>query len=358
MSVKCSRFIVWLTVITCLGLLGLPVWAQEEASLEVHFIDVGQGDSILLHTSTGVDILIDAGQPPYGKKVLAYLETLGIQELDYVIGTHPHADHIGGLLDVVSDMPIQMIIDPGVPYATGVFESYLGTIKEKKVPFKTVLKGDEIAVEDPFLKLQVFAPYEDQLEYGDDVNDVSVVIRASYGDVSFLLMGDAGFPTEDRLVMEKAAMESTVLKVGHHGSKYSTGELFLLWVEPEVAVIPVGDNNYGHPTAEVLGRLESRNVDTYRNDFHGTVVIRTNGQTYEIETEKEYVEEVDQRVNINTAFYGDLIELPGVTYELAQEIVEYREMFGMFLSEKELLRVDLMTSEILEGIVPWIKFVD
>ncbi|AZR73683.1 hypothetical protein BBF96_09970 [Anoxybacter fermentans] len=353
-----KRIMLLIVTIILVAQLVFPVLAEDKPTLEVHFIDVGQGDCILLHSSNGVDILIDGGYPDNGRKILIYIRRLGIKELDLVIGTHPHADHIGGLIDVLNGIKVKRVIDPGVVYPSGIYESYLTTIKNKKILFTTVLAGDIIEMkEDPFLKLKVLAPYEDQLDYGDDVNDVSIVIKAVFGNVSFLLTGDAGFDTEDRMIWNKVDLQSTILKVGHHGSKSSTGDMFLTCVSPEVAVIQVGaNNNYGHPTDEVLERLNWKDIKIYRNDLHGTIVVTTDGETYKVETEKQLEAEQDIRVNINKAPLGDLLDIPGMSYELAREIVDYRENFGIFLNKNELLKLDSITPELLEQILPYIKF--
>lgn len=347
-------FIIILAILLCCAQL----FADKADNLTIHFIDVGQGDSILLHSSNGTTILIDGGTPDNGNNILLYLKRLGIEKLDLVISTHPHADHIGGLSTVLEGIQVNGVVDPGVIYPTGTYESYLRTIKEKKIPFKTVVAGDKIEVSDINLILEVLAPFPEQLDYDDDVNDVSIVIRAIFGKVRFLLTGDAGFNTEDLLIRDKVYLESTVLKVGHHGSRYSTGDLFLRLVKPEVAVIQVGDNSYGHPTEDVLEKLARRNVKIFRNDHHGTIVITTDGEKYEVKTEKILMIAEDKRVNINKAPEGDILDIPGVDIDLAREIVKYREYFGIFLNAKELLQLKSITPERLEEILPYIKFVD
>ncbi|MCK4259242.1 MAG: MBL fold metallo-hydrolase [Halanaerobiales bacterium] len=346
------------TIIFSLFSQVIIVSAETEPGMEVHFIDVGQGDSILLHTSDGTDILIDGGYPDQGTKILIYIRRLGIKELDLVIGTHPHADHIGGLITVLSGISVKEVIDPGVVYPAGVFENYLITIQEEKIPFRTVLAGEKIITENSLLDIEVLAPFEDQLDYGDDVNNVSIVLKVTYGDVKFLLTGDAGFDTEDLFLVNNVDLESDILKVGHHGSKYSTSNIFLASVTPEVAIIQVGENSYGHPTEEVLERLKWKDVEIYRNDHHGTVVIHTDGKEYEVKTEKVFEIIEDYRLNINSAPLGDILDIPGVNIDLAREIVRYREGHGIFLTNDELLRVDLMTPELLEEILPYIKLAE
>ena len=345
-----------------LSLITFPVAADGE-SLEAHFIDVGQGDAILLHSSDGTDILIDGGYPDKGNKILIYMKRLGIKDLDLVIGSHPHADHIGGLVKVIKNFSVKEVLDPGVVYSTGIFEEYLTTIKEEQIPFRTALAGDIINFENSNLKMKVLAPYKGQLNYGDDINDVSFVIKVVYGEVSFLLTGDAGFDTEDKLVLNKVDIDSDILKVGHHGSRYSSSNMFLSTVSPEVAVIQVGANNtYGHPTTEALTRLRRKGVqedNIYRNDLHGTVIITTDGQDYHVKTEKTIVKEDDNRVNLNLAPMGDIIEVPGINYEMANEIIDYRKDFGYLLNITELVNsLDSITPEIADEISPYIKFAE
>lgn len=360
MSRFSKRFLIIFIAALFLGQIFLPALADTKTpTLEVHFIDVGQGDSILLHSSAGTDILVDAGTPEMGPKVLSYLRNLKIKDLDYIVSTHPHADHIGGLPDVIAGMPVKCVIDTGVTYPSSILENYLRAIKEKKIPFKTVLAGDKIQVDDKMMKIEVLAPYKDQLNYGKDVNGVSIVLKVTYGNISFLLTGDAGTPTEDKLAMNNINVKSTILKVGHHGSRYSTSDTFLLSVKPEIGVIEVGaDNDYGHPTPDTLNRLQKRNVQVYRTDQHGSIVVTTDGKTYQVKTEKTLQTSADKRVNINKAPMGDIADIPGMDLKLAQEIVYYRDKFGMIISEKELLRVKGMTPEILQKILPYIKLTD
>ena len=360
MTRNSKRFLSIIATLFLLSIILLPALAADSKTptLQVHFIDVGQGDSILLHSSQGTDVLIDAGNPGDGAKVLAYIKSLKIKDLDYVVATHPHADHIGGLADVIEGITVKNVIDTGVSYSSSSLERYLKAVKAKKIPFRTVLAGDKLSVDDKMLKLNVLAPYKDQLNYGKNVNDVSIVIRATFGNISFLLTGDAGTPTEDRLLMNKINVKSTILKVGHHGSRSSTGDTFLMSVKPEIGAIEVGaDNDYGHPTQDTLDRLTKRNVQVYRTDQHGTIVVTTDGKTYSVKTERSATV-ADQRVNINKAPMGDILDIPDMDLKLAQAIVDYRDKYGMIITEKELLRVKGMTPELLQKYLPYIKFVD
>ncbi len=248
--------------------------------LIVHFMDVGQGDAILIQTSTQ-NILIDGGERNTG--VLDYLKNQGVDDLDIVIGNHPHSDHIGGLIDVLRDLTVKEIIDPGVVHTTKTYEEYLTLIEEKGVDFVLgragMMKdlGGGVTME----ILHPVSPEESNL------NDVSVVSRIVFGQVSFLFTGDIEKTGEAQILDQGCELASVVLKVGHHGSDTSTTEAFLKKVNPDTAVIMVGAGNvYGHPHEETLEKLRRQGVNIYRTDIHGNIVMTTDGQELDIGLER------------------------------------------------------------------------
>lgn len=260
-----------------------PAGWQEPAdeNLTVHFLDVGQGDSILLEYN-GSAMLIDAGERDQGAGISAYLHDQDISGLDYVVATHPHSDHIGGMAEILDSFQVEHFIDSGFPHTSKTYENMLITIDENNIPFEVVKKGEEIEF-DPAVDVEVLNPGP---EYSDDLNENSVVLKVSYGEVSFLLMGDAGLETEEKLMDTGYDLDSDILKVGHHASRSASGEAFISAVSPEISIIEVGaDNVYGHPHEEILERLQAVSR-IYRTDLDGSIIITTDGDTYTISTQK------------------------------------------------------------------------
>lgn len=250
-------------------------------TIEVHFIDVGQADCILIISGSST-MLVDGGNNADAKLVVNYLEKQGITKLDYVIGTHPHEDHIGGIDAVIDNFDIGKVIMPKVQSNTKTFEDVLTAIADKGLKITTPVSGTEYSVGDA--KFTILAPNSGKYS---DTNDYSVVIKLEFGSTSFLLTGDAGFDSEDEMITMGYDLQSTVLKVGHHGSKTSTSSGFLQAVRPQYAVICVGkDNSYGHPTDEALSRLKVAGAEAYRTDEKGTIVITSDGTTLTFNFEK------------------------------------------------------------------------
>lgn len=249
---------------------------SPDEELVVHFIDVGQGDAVLIEAES-MNILIDAGTRGAGEVVVEYLVRRGIRELDLVIGTHPHADHIGGLIEVFRSFKVSRIIDAGVPHTTVTFDDYLTEI-EKQVEAGHCtyeVPGGQV-ITDGAMVLTVLGPDRDL----GSLNNNSVVCRVDFGSTSFLFMGDAERAAEESLLRRGVQLGACVLKVGHHGSRTSTTADFLDAVSPKYAVIMCGkDNRYGHPHEEVLARLTSADVEIYRTDVHGTVVFTSDATT-------------------------------------------------------------------------------
>ncbi len=254
--------------------------APPTGQLTVHFIDVGQGDSIFIKTPEQ-NILIDGGNR--GDTVVNYLQALGVNKLDLVIGTHPHADHIGGLINVMERIAVDAVIDPGVMHTTVTFEDYLTLIDEKDIEYIEGRAGMHRDLGGR-AELKIVHP----VSPGDHLNNASIVARVTYGDISFLFTGDAEKEAEAEMLRRDYSLQSTILKVGHHGSRTSTTREFLDTVEPKAAVIMCSrDNSYGHPHEETLNILAHARVDIYRTDQHGTIIVTTDGRSYEVSTETD-----------------------------------------------------------------------
>lgn len=248
--------------------------------LRVHFIDVGQGDSIFIQSPEGKNMLIDGGKRDTGKEVVTYLHSQGVDKLDYVVATHPDADHIGGLLAVLNSISVKNFVDSGKVHTTQTYEKVLELISDKKIPFIVPRKGDTIPL-DSTIGINV-------LNTGDDSNDnneASLVLKVQYGKVSFLLMGDADIGVE-KSMLNQYYLESTFLKAGHHGSDTSTSEDFIRAVKPKVTILSYGkDNSYGHPQKEVVNRIKNIKSHVYATAEIGTIIVKTNGVDSTISTQ-------------------------------------------------------------------------
>ena len=256
----------------------LDIKAEINGKLTVDFIDVGQGDAILVRSPQGLAMLIDAGDNTEEDRMVQFLQDKGIKKLDYVIGTHPHADHIGGLDKVIRTFDIGQIYMPKKAHTTKTFKDVLLAVKEKGYKIQTAKAGVTLDLGEG-VEVQMVAPVRDTYE---DMNDYSAVIRLSYGDTSFLFTGDAEKISEDQMLDGKYPLQSTVLKVGHHGSITSTTDEFLKAVSPTFGVISSQkDNSYGHPHKEIIKKLEKENVTYYDTQDHGTVTAITDGETIE-----------------------------------------------------------------------------
>ena len=250
--------------------------APPTGILEAHFIDVGQGDSILIKTADK-NILIDGGDR--GNTVVNYLRNQGVSSLDLVIGTHPHADHIGGLINVMDAIPVREIIDTGVAHTTITFEDYLDVIDAKDIIFTEGRAGMTRNLGGG-AEMEIIHPTSPSSSH---LNNASIVCRVTFGEVSFMFTGDAEQAAEKKILNRGYELNSDILKVGHHGSNTSTTSSFLSAVSPSTAIIKCGSGNtYGHPHEETLARLTNAGVDIYRTDTQGTIVITTDGASYDV----------------------------------------------------------------------------
>ena len=243
--------------------------AFSDGGMAVHFIDVGQGDSILAE-SDGHFLLIDAGENDQGDTVISYLEEAGVEALDYVIGTHPHSDHIGGLDDVIRAFDVETVILPPVEHTTKTFEDVLDAIEEKDLSITLPVPGDSYELGGA--AFTILAP---QRDYGDDLNNWSVGLRLACGDGAFVACGDAEAQAEEDMAASGLALSADVLKIGHHGSSTSTSDAFLKAVSPAFAVISCGEgNSYGHPHKETLEKLEAAGIQVLRTDLLGDITAQ------------------------------------------------------------------------------------
>jgi len=268
-----------IAILFCFNVLAWTAVFQigEHRFLKVVFFDVGQGDSIFIETPKKTQILIDGG--PSGRVV----EKLGSElpffdrSIDLVIATHPDSDHISGLIEVLKSYQVDLVATTGVKGLTAEFNEFASEVEKNKANKIILKKGQRISINN--LYIYVFAPLEDfEGKTVKDYNTSSLVLKAVYGNNSFLLTGDAPYSIEKKMVAQEIDLSSQVLKIGHHGSKNSSSDIFLEKVNPEIAVIQVGrDNTYGHPSQEVLGKLEKYGIMILRTDEQGDIKFFSNG---------------------------------------------------------------------------------
>lgn len=274
---------VWLTLafLTAAGFAAYSAWQTSRIGFAVHFVDVGQGDGAIV-VCDGKTLVIDGGTAENGAKMVEYLRnTLHVSKVDFVIGTHPHADHIGGLPDVIRACKVKKLYSPVDEFEAKPFETMKRAADDKKLKITVPQAGQSFSL--GRAKVEFLAP----LGIYDNVNDLSLVVRITYGQTAFLLTGDAERPSEYDMTDSGEDLSATVLKVGHHGSNTSTSYVFLRQVMPAYAIISCGkDNAYGHPHEEVLSRLADEGAEVYRTDECGTIVCRSNGAKVTVRTEK------------------------------------------------------------------------
>jgi len=260
----------WLALAPWLALVLLvapPTWA---GTLLVDVLDVGQGDAIFIQSPEGKTVLIDAG--PRKANVVAELRARGVTGLDLVVATHPHSDHIGGMEQIVNEFPIGTYMDSGQSHTTATYRDVMEAVEEQGVPYVRAEKGQRIQLGSEAV-LWVLWPGKLYLSgTRSDHNSNSVVLRLEHQGHCVLLIGDAEAETEQRLLAQRPA-PCEVLKVAHHGGAHSTTGRFLGAFQPRIALISVGNNGWGHPTEETLGRLARRSIEVHRTDQAGTIRV-------------------------------------------------------------------------------------
>ncbi|MBQ6808387.1 MAG: MBL fold metallo-hydrolase [Firmicutes bacterium] len=245
---------------------------EIQGDLLVSFIDVGQADSILVEQGEQT-LLIDCGTKDAGEQVLQYLEARSVEALDYLVLTHPHEDHIGGAVAVLDAVPVTQAYMPNKPHTTATYGNTLQKLAEKQVAVTAAQAGDSFYVGEALV--EILGP----VTIYSDLNDCSVVLRLTYGENSFLFTGDAEAAAEEDILKKGSKLAADLLKVGHHGSETSSSQAFLDAVSPKIAVISCGeDNEYGHPHADTLNRLQALGVTVFRTDQKGTIQAVSDGK--------------------------------------------------------------------------------
>lgn len=257
------------------------------AELSVVFLDVGQGDSILIHAPNGQVMLIDGGRSIdlANRVILPQIKDWGASQVDVLVVTHPDADHISGLVGVLETFPVKLAALTGDQHATQIYERLLTNIRDKNIKALQVRTGTAIPF-DPAVKLEVLGP-DDEFVDRDNTNDGSIVIKLTYGQTSFLLTGDAESAGNQSILRRNADVRSTVLKLGHHGSRSSTDENWLRAVQPQLGIISAGaGNSYGHPHPEVIAALNNLGIQYIRTDEHGTITITSDGSQLRVTSQR------------------------------------------------------------------------
>ena len=248
--------------------------------LKVHYLDVGQGDSIFIELPNNETMLIDAAESYQSENIINYLKNLNYQKIDYVIGTHPHTDHIGGLKNIINTFEIGKIYMPKVVSTTKTYESLLMAIKDKNLKINTAKAGTSI-IDTDALKINILAPNN---SIYTELNNYSVVTKITYGTTKFLFMGDAEKLSENEI---KENVTADVIKIGHHGSNTSSSIDFIKKVNAKYGIISVGLNNkYNLPKEETITNWENSGTKIYLTSINGTITASSDGTNIKIESEK------------------------------------------------------------------------
>ena len=247
-------------------------------TIDVYFIDVGQADSILIKNEEH-SMLIDAGNNEDGVKLVNYLNELNVNNFDYVIATHAHEDHIGGMDDIINNFDVDKFFMPDVLTTTKTFEDVLDALENNDMTYNTFEENQEFSFGNANVKILYVGNDK------NDLNDTSIVMKITYYNNSFLFTGDISSKVEKKILNKD--LKSDVLKVAHHGSDYSSTDEFLDLVDPKYAVISVGKNNiYKHPAESTLLKLNDRNIKIYRTDTSDTIIMNSDGNNITIKTIK------------------------------------------------------------------------
>lgn len=286
-GIKTNKLLIVFLMMVCVFIVTSCDTSTKELSggkTRVHFLDIGQGDSELIELPNGEVMLIDGGNRDDSEFLVEYIKNLHISKIDYVVATHPHEDHIGGLPEVIKTFDIGKIYMPKKTANTRIFESLVSEIKNKGLKITEANSGMNI-LDEKDLNISILAPISTSYE---KINDYSIVSKLKYKDISLLFTGDAERESEKQLLQSEMDLSADLLKIGHHGSNTSSSDEFLDEVKPKYAVISSEKgNNYGHPHKEVIDRLTSRNIKILRTDEMGTIVLETDGKAAKLKSLKK-----------------------------------------------------------------------
>ena len=275
------------TSVSVLVIFLLFLWCTvAHADLEVHFLDVGQGDAAIV-LCDGDAMIIDGGPGSASSFMYSYIQnTLQLEYVNYVVATHPHEDHIGGLSAVMNAVPVDLVLSPVLEWDTQAWASFARYTDLQGTPMLVPFDGDTLSLGGAIVTIVYCWPE------AWTTNDMSICLRVDYGDTSFLFTGDAEYMAEYTMIDGEILLSADVLKIAHHGSRSSSTLEFLENVQPTYAVISCGrENSYGHPHEETLNSLYALNVDLFRTDLQGTIIARSDGNEIEFSTEYQASEE-------------------------------------------------------------------
>jgi beta-lactamase superfamily II metal-dependent hydrolase len=248
--------------------------------ISVAFIDVGQGDATLIRDGAGFDVLIDGGKKTSAEHLLTYLHQVGVDDLEAILATHADRDHIGGFIPLLEsdDIPVESVLYNGYPGNTDMWVEFVSAVHREGLSLIPIQYPQNLSW--GAITIQVLNPPEDLID--PEQNKASIVLLLDYAQISILLPADIDSTVENKVLSRIPSVQADILKIAHHGSKYSTSQTFLDEVLPQEAIISVGANSYGHPTFETLTRLNSNGIKSWRTDFAGTVLFTSDGIDYTI----------------------------------------------------------------------------
>ncbi|WP_283701854.1 ComEC/Rec2 family competence protein [Clostridium perfringens] len=277
---KIISSIIGIIVVLLAGYFGIDLTQDskvpKESELMISYMDVGQGDSAYIKVN-GNDILIDAGPRSNSKELLEQLKAKNIDDFELVIATHPHEDHIGGMVDVFKEYEVKAFYSPKITHTTKTYENLVKAVKDEGLKTKE-LKGGMVIDLGEGAKFEVFTPQKSEYE---ELNDYSPIMKLSFGDTSYLFTGDAEkLAEEEALAKYKTSLDSDVIKFGHHGSSSSSSNAFIEAVSPKYGIISCAkDNKYGHPHRETLDIIKKYNIKTFRTDTDGEIILTSDGKS-------------------------------------------------------------------------------